>query len=255
MRIVFFLDEFVDDVGVHAGEAHLLELLLQHVDEVRVEEAGHQQNVVAFLLRIGDIDVLVVGVGSVQHDNISVFVSLQRAHHIAVLLNSEVFALGVFQQVEVLDFVVELLVGQRAVFEEDAQVVPFLLELLAVLLEHLLQLLGHLLADVGGDFLDVVVALEVGAGDVQRDVGRVDDAVQQVHEVGHDAFQLIGDKDLVAIELHAVLLEVELVLDFREVEHAGEVEGVIDVQVDVEHRLLERHRVEFVVELVIVLVG
>ena len=39
------------------------------------------------------------------------------------------------------------------------------------------QLLGHLLADVGGDFLDVVVALEVGAGDVQRDVGRVDDAV------------------------------------------------------------------------------
>ena len=145
VRIFFFLNEFVNHIGIHAGEAHLLELLLQHVDEVRVEEAGHQQHIVSFLLRVGDIDVLVVGVGSVQHDNISVFVSLQRTHHIAVFFNCKILALSVFQQVEILDFVVEFFVCQGAVFEEDAQVVPFLLELLAVLLEHLLQLLGHLL--------------------------------------------------------------------------------------------------------------
>ncbi len=33
VRIVLFLNEFIHHVGIHAGEAYLFELLLQHVDE------------------------------------------------------------------------------------------------------------------------------------------------------------------------------------------------------------------------------
>ena len=168
---------------------------------------------------------------------------------------TRILAFRVLEQVNVFDLVVELLVREGTVLQEDLQLVPFLLKVLAVFLEHRLQLLGHLLADVGGDFLDVGVGLQIGTGDVERDVGRVDDAVQQGHKLGDDALQLVGDKDLVAVELHAVFLEVELVLDFREIEDAGEVEGVVHVEVDLEHRVLEVHRIEFVVELLVVLIG
>lgn len=78
--------------------------------------------------------------------------------------------------------------------------------------------------------------------------------MQKRHKFGDDAFQFVSDIYLVAVELHAVFLEVELVFDLREVEHAGEVERVIDIQMDLEERVFEIHRVEFVVELLVVFV-
>ena len=97
--------------------------------------------------------------------------------------------------------------------------------------------------------------MEVGTRHIQWDIGRVDDTVQQRHEFRDNAFQFVGDIDLVAIELHAVLLQVELVLHLRKIQNAGEVEGIIHIEVDLEHRIFKVHRIKFVVELLVVLIG
>jgi len=101
-----------------------------------------------------------------------------------VLLDGVVFVVGVLEEEELLGALVELRVAHHAVFDEHADVIPVLLVGLAVFLEELFKFLGHLLGDVGRDFLHVLVALQERTADVQRDVGRVNDAVQQREELG-----------------------------------------------------------------------
>ena len=57
-----------------------------------------------------------------------------------------------------------------------------------------------------GDLLDLGIALQVGAGYVQRDVGGVQYAVQQSEVLGDDALDLFGNEDLVGIELDLIAL-------------------------------------------------
>ena len=137
--------------------------------------------------------------------------------------------------------------------DEELQAVPLLFEGLTVVLEDLLQAIGHLLGDVRGNLLHVLVALQVGAGDVERDVGRIEHAVQQGEELGDDALHGVGDEHLVAVEPDLVALQIHVAFDAREVEDTGQVEGIIHVEVDPEERLVG-HRVELAVERLVVLI-
>ena len=77
----------------------------------------------------------------------------------------------------------------------------------------------------------------------------------QQHKVfRNNAFDRIGNENLIAVKLNLVLVYIKVRLQFREVEDTCQVERVIDVQVNVEQRFLEVHRVEFVVELHVVFV-
>ena len=107
---------------------------------------------------------------------------------------------------------------------------------------------------MGGDFLHVGVLLQVGAGDVERNVRGVDHAVQQRQEVRHDVLDVVGDEHLVAVEVNLVALQVHLLLQLREVQDARQVEGEVHVEVNLEQRLLEVHRVERPVEVEVILV-
>ena len=200
-----------------------------------------------------DVGVLLLLVRGVEVDELVVLVLLRRLDQLAVLVEGEVLALRVLHQGELLGAVVESLFGEDAVVDEELQVVPLLLVLLAVLREDGLQAVGHFLRDVRRDLLHLAVALEIASADVQRDVWRVDHAVQQRQELGHDALHLVGHEDLVAVELDLVLLQFDVRLDLREVEDSREVERVVDVQVDPEQRLVA-HRVERAVERLVVLV-
>ena len=77
--------------------------------------------------------------------------------------------------------------------------------------------------------------------------------MEEREELRHDAFHLVGDEHLVAVELNLVLLQVDVRLDAREVEDTREVEGVVDVQVNPEQRLV-LHGVEGAIERLVVLV-
>lgn len=53
---------------------------------------------------------------------------------------------------------------------KSLQVVPFLLEILAILLEERTQPVGNFLGDIGGYLLYVTVALEIRAAYIQRNI-------------------------------------------------------------------------------------
>ena len=250
---VVLLNQTIQHVGIHAGKARLLRLALPEAHHRHVQLAVQQQHIVALCLGRLDVGVLLLGVGSVQIDQIAIFVSLVGTDERLVLVVSVVLTIGVLQQGKFLRLLIEVVLRQHAVVDEDFQVVPLLLKLLAVVLEDGAKPVAHLLGDVGGDFLHVGVALQVAAADVQRDVGAVDDAVQQRQEVGHDALHRVGHEHLVAEELNLVPLQVDAVLHAGEVEDARQVEGVVDVQVNPEQRLVA-HRVEVAVERLVVLV-
>ena len=77
--------------------------------------------------------------------------------------------------------------------------------------------------------------------------------MQQGQELRDDTLYLVCDEYLVAIELDFVTLQVDIRLDTWEVQDTREVEGIIDIQVNPEHRLIA-HRVEGTVETLVVLV-
>ena len=137
--------------------------------------------------------------------------------------------------------------------DEEFEVFPLAFKVFSVRFEDGLETVCDFLCDVGGNLLHVAVALEVASADVQRDVRRIDDAVEQGEEVRHDVLHLVGDEDLVAIELNLVAVDVNVVLDTREIEHAGQVEGIVHVEVNPEERLVG-HGVEVAIELFVVFV-
>ena len=77
--------------------------------------------------------------------------------------------------------------------------------------------------------------------------------MEQSEEVRHDAFHAVRYVHLVAVQLNLVTLQFDVVLDFGEIEHARQVERIVHVQMNPEQRLVA-HRVQFAIELLVVLV-
>ena len=110
-----------------------------------------------------------------------------------------------------------------------------------------MQAVGHFFGDVSRYFY-ILIALQITTRHIQRNIRRIDDTMQQCQKVGHNAFDRIGYKHLIAIELDFVALQVDVVFDAREVQNAGQIERIIDIQMNVEQRLFAI-RIEFAIEL------
>ena len=78
--------------------------------------------------------------------------------------------------------------------------------------------------------------------------------MKQGKEVRDYIVNVIGYEHLVAIKLYLMLIHCHPFLELREIKDTGEIERIIHVQVNVEHRLV-LHRIEALVELHIVLVA
>ena len=105
------------------------------------------------------------------------------------------------EQGDVLDLVVEFFFAHHAVFDEDADVLPVFLVIGPLVLEQLGQLVGDLADDVAGQLADIGVVLQEAAGDVERQVGAVDAAFEQEQEFRDDFLDVVGDENLVVIDL------------------------------------------------------
>ena len=218
-----------------------------------IEHAVHHQDIIALALGRLDISVLRLLIGSIEINQVAVLILLVRLDQRLVLLEREVLAVHVLQQSEALRTLGELLVRQHTIDDEDLQVIPLSLIIRTLLFEYILQSVRHLLGDMAGNLLHVAIALQIASGDVQRNVRRIDDTMQQRQEVRHDALHRIGDEDLVAVELDLILLNLDIILDLREIEDTRQVEREVHVQVDIEQRVV-RHRIELTIELLVILV-
>ncbi len=170
-----------------------------------------------------------------------------------IFLESVELTFGVFQQSEGLGLVVEVALAEHSVVDENFDVIPLLLKLLSIVLEDGSEAVAHLLGDVSGNLLHIRVALQIATAYVQRNVWRINHTMQQGHEVGHDAFHVVGHEHLVAVEVNLVLLNVQITLHFREIKDTREVKRIIYVQVNPEQWFIA-HGVEFLVELLVVLI-
>ena len=104
---------------------------------MRIQDAVHQKYVVAFALSILYVAVLFVSVSSVEINEAVVFVLLVFFYEFLVFFDGIIFSVGVFEKHELLCSLEELRICYHAVFDEDADVVPFLLVIFAVFLEEL----------------------------------------------------------------------------------------------------------------------
>ena len=233
----------------------MLVLLLEHRHKVYIQFAIHKQDIVAFLACAFYISIVSIGILGVEEDEVAVLIGLRLFDLRTIVVESSIFALEVLEQGEADSAFVELLIAEHTELDEEFDVIPFMLKVLAVVLVHVCQFVSHLLGDVAGNLLDIIVRLEVRTRHVKRYIGRVDDAVQQGQVLGHDILHLVGDKDLIAIELYLIAMDVEVVLDAREIEYTGQVERIVDIEVDVEERLVHLGGVELVVEGLIILLG
>ena len=260
---IFFANQVLNRVAVNAHETQstlctlyfvTLSLALGLRHTVHIQLAVHQQHIVAFGFGAFDRRVVRVRIVGVEQHQMSVLVRLRRFHFVDVLVQRAVLTGYVLHQRKAFGTLVELLVGQHTELNEQFDVVPFLGELVLVGFVELCQLVSHFLGDVAAYLLHIVVGLQITTADVQRDVRTIDYAMQQRQVLRHYLLHFVGHKHLVAIELNLVAVYVQVGLYLREIEDTGQVERVIDIQVNMEQRLVHLHRIELVVEMLIVLV-
>ena len=114
-----------------------------------------------------------------------------------ILLRGVVFALDRLPEHKVLRLLGKLLIGKYTILDKYLEVVPLALVVGAQGVEELLEAVGNLACDVARYLLDIRVALKVATRHIERDVGRVDNTVQQHQVLRHDARNLIGNKYLI----------------------------------------------------------
>jgi hypothetical protein len=94
--------------------------------------------------------------------------------------------------------------------------------------------------------------LQIGAGDIERDIGAVEGSSENGQIIGKDVFAVVRDEYAVAKELNRTFLGIESLMDFGEVENAFEVKWVIDVEMHPENRIwIEREKMAMEFEIII----
>ena len=113
-----------------------------------VKFAVHQEDIIAFVLRSLDIGVLCLRISGIEEDKLLVLVRLFSLNGFPVVVDAEVFALGILEQAEFHGPLAELLVAQHPVLNEELEVVPLLFKGLALVLEDFLKTVSDLPGDI-----------------------------------------------------------------------------------------------------------
>jgi hypothetical protein len=77
--------------------------------------------------------------------------------------------------------------------------------------------------------------------------------MKEGEEIGNDVFNMVGYENLIAIELNLIAVNFNVVLDLWEIEQPCEVEGVINIEVDPEKRIVV-HGIEVGVEFLVLII-
>ena len=142
-----------------------------------IELAIHLKDVVALSLGSLNKGVLTLNIVNIEGDSEAILIGLRLLNLLDILRGGVIFTLDALEEHEVSGLLGELLVGEDAVLDEDFEVVPLLLVVLAHGIKELLKAVGNLAGDVARNLLHIGVALQVATRHIEWDVGRVDDAM------------------------------------------------------------------------------
>ena len=131
---------------------------------------------------------------------------LALGHIVVILLERLLALLGGVEYQKILEEVgVSAVFVAHAALDVDAEVLPELLVLGTVVLHHLLKLALYLLFKVLTDDLELAVVLKYLTGDIQAQVGGIDNAAHKVEVIVHELVAVFLNKHAVAVELDALL--------------------------------------------------
>ena len=166
-------------VTVYTYEARLLKFLLQHLHERRVELTIEQQYAVTLFFGRLYVSILLLFAVRIKVNEVTIFVCLLSSDELLILFKGIIFPADVFQQGISLGTIKEILLAEHTIVDKEFQVVPFLLESLAIFLEDALQTIRNLLHNIAGYLLYVRIALQITSTYVQRNIRRINDAMKQ----------------------------------------------------------------------------
>ncbi len=219
-----------------------------------VELTVHHKHVIPLFRSRMYVGILSHPIGRVEIHHIAVLIGLLTLYQSAVFLKRIEFALGILHKAELHRRLAEFFIRQHSILDEYPDVVPLVLEVLTVGLEDLFQTRRHLLGDISGDLLHRCIRLQIRTRHIERYVGGIYHTLQKHHEVRHHALHRIGHIHLIAVELYAVFVHLEVVFDLREKQHTGKRKRIVDIQMYPEQRIFLT-RIQLVVEIAVVLVG
>ena len=239
----------VGDVRVHALELDVFTHALEHLHILRVDHLREVDDLNALSLKHRDVLRLQLGIRCVVN---GVFVRFFCAFK--VLGERYIAAVYDFHEERVFRLIIELAVAECGVFAESLDVAPHLFKALAVILEERVQLVGNLFDDVRRDLGNIAVILQVASRNIEGQLGAVEHAAQHQEIFGDDFLDVVGNEYLVVVELDLSFHVGKLMREFREVQNALEVEGVVRLDVQPEERIVEVTEY-LVVERFVLLVG
>ena len=139
----------------------LFELLFQHVYHRNIQLSVHQQYIVAFVLCSINVCILFVEVVGIQINQTTVLICLIVFNQSLIFFESIIFAVCIFEQGELICFLVEIFLSKHTVIDENLQVIPFVFKLFTVVLEDRLQTVCHFLGDVCRNLFYIRITLQV----------------------------------------------------------------------------------------------
>ena len=209
-RLLILADEILQRVTVDTDEVALLRLLLQHPDQVHIQGTIEQEHAVPLVLGRADVAILTIRILRIEMDHLLVLIGLVALDQSLVLLESVKLLIGVLEEQDPLSPLGKLLIRKHAILHEEIKCRPLLLISGTIGLEELCQLICYLAGDIGRDLLHPGIRLEIAPADVERNIRRVDHAVEEIEEVGDDSLDIIGHVDLVAVKRDVALLHIEV---------------------------------------------
>ena len=196
---------------------------------------------------------MLILVSGIQIYQIATLISLVILNKCFIFVEGKILTVNIFKEGKILCTVVEVFLRKHTVVDKQLQIVPLCLEILTVVFENLCQAVGYFLGNISSYLLYIGITLQIRTADIQRNIRRINYTMQQCEEVRNYAFNLVGDEDLIAIELNFVALQVDTVMNAREIEDTCEVEGEINIEMNPEQRLV-LHGIKRVIELLIILI-
>ena len=247
------LNKVLNRIAVYAYKAQFLVLLLRLTHGMYIQFAIHQQHVIALRLGTFDIGIVRIRIMGIERHQVTVLIGLIILDLRLIILQRRILTFDILEKCKTYRTLVELLIAQHTELDEEFDIVPFLLKIFAVVLVHLRQFIRHFLGDMTGDLLHVIVALQIGAADIKRNIRTVYHTVQQGQVLRNDILHLVRHEDLIAIELNLIAVHIQVGFDSREVQNTRQMERIIDIEMDMEQRFIELHRIQLVVEGLVVL--
>ena len=111
----------------------------------------------------------------------------------------------------------EFVIRHHAIFHKQAKALPFFLESITIIIKNLFQFIGYFLGDMAIDLPYVWISLQVTPANIQRNIRRIDHALQQHQKFRNDVFYFICYKDLVTVELYFIFLNFVALFYFWEI--------------------------------------